>query len=120
MPRLAHTSRTLLGAIRVANGAAALFAAPKLARRLAVDPEETPAMLYALRMFGVRTILIGRDLLHGDERAVRTAVIVHASDTAAAAAAAATGKLPRRTGVLITAISAANTLLALAARRRPR
>ena len=113
-------ARRLLGLIRIANGAAALFVPAKLAQRLGVDAEENPAMLYALRMFGVRTILIGRDLFHGDERAVRAAPIIHASDTLAAAAVAASGKVPRKTGVMITAISAFNTLLALVARRGAR
>jgi hypothetical protein len=112
--------RTLLAAIRIANGAVALVAPATLARRLGVDPDENPAMLYVLRMFGIRTVVIGRDLLAGDERAARAAVLVHASDTLAAAGAAASGTLPRRTGVLITSISALNTALALALRRSAR
>lgn len=110
----------MLGVIRCVNGAAALVAPEKLARRLGADPEESPAILYALRMFGVRTVVIGRDLFHGDERAVHAAPLIHASDTLAAAALAASGKVPRRTGVLVTAISAVNTVLAVAARRSAR
>jgi len=113
-------ARRLLGTIRIVNGAAALLAPAQLARRLGTDPVEHPAVLYALRMFGVRTIVIGRDLWQGDERAVRVAPLVHATDTAAAALAAATGKIPRRTGSLITAISALNTVLALLSRRAGR
>ena len=71
-------------------------------------------------MFGVRTIVIGRDLLRGDAKAVRNAPLVHASDTIAAAIAASSGKVPRKAGILITAISALNTVLALAARRSSR
>ncbi len=113
-------ARTLLGAIRIANGTAALLAPAKLSQRLGVDPEENPAMLYALRMFGIRTILIGRDLIRGDEGAVRAAPLIHASDTLAAAALAASGKVPKRTGRLITGISALNTILAVTARRKDR
>jgi hypothetical protein len=118
--RAAHVARTLLGGIRVVNGALALVAPAKLAQRLEVDPGENPAVLYALRMFGIRTVVIGADLLRGDERSVQSAVAVHASDTLAAAALARSGKIARRTGVLITAISALNTVLAVTARKRAR
>jgi hypothetical protein len=115
-------ARILLGTIRLANGSLALVAPARLADRLGVDPVENPAMLYALRMFGIRTLLIARDLLGPDEharaKALRHAPLIHASDTLAAALAAASGKLPRRAAVLITGISAVNTALALAARRR--
>jgi hypothetical protein len=106
-------ARRLLAAIRIVNGALALFAPERLAARLGVEAEEQPALLYVSRMFGIRTILVGRDLWHGDEKAVRAAPLVHASDTAAAALAARSGKLPPRAGRLITAISAFNTLLAV-------
>jgi hypothetical protein len=110
-------ARFLLGMIRIANGTVALLAPSRLAERLGVDPAQSPALLYALRMFGVRTVLIGRDLLRNDAGAVRAAPFVHASDTVAAALAARSGKVPRRAGIAITAISAFNTALALAARR---
>jgi hypothetical protein len=113
-------ARILLGTIRLANGSLALLAPAQLADRLGVDPEENPAMLYVLRMFGIRTVLIARDLLAHDEqaraKALRRAPLIHASDTLAAGLAAASGKLPRRAAVLITAVSVVNTALALAAR----
>ena len=119
---MAETARVLLGVIRLANGSVALIAPARLAERLGVDPQENPAMLYALRMFGIRTVLIAGDLLVGDKRArakaLRAAPLIHASDTVAAALVAASGKAPRRTGALITGISAANTALALVASRR--
>jgi len=113
-------ARRLLATIRIVNGAAALLVPAQLARRLGTDPVEHPAVLYALRMFGVRTVLIGRDLWNDEPHAVRVAPLVHATDTAAAALAAATGRIPRRTGALITAISAFNTVLALLVRRSSR
>ena len=48
-----------LALIRLVNGGLALVAPRWLARRLGVDPTAQPAMLYALRMFGIRTVLIG-------------------------------------------------------------
>jgi hypothetical protein len=117
----ADVARVVLGAIRLANGTAALLTPGRLALRLGSDPAENPALLYALRMFGARTIVIGCELFARDEQvraqAVRVAPLIHASDTAAAVLAAASGRVPRRAGSLITCISAANTALALLARR---
>ena len=71
-------------------------------------------------MFGVRTVLIAIDLLFASGQrqadAINQAPIIHASDTIAAAVAAATGRLPNRSGLTITLISAINTGLALWAR----
>ena len=118
------TARYALAGIRLFNGGMALFTPEKLARRLGTDPEAGGAVIYALRMFGIRTILIGADLLllRGKEldRALRRAVLIHASDTVAAAAAGGKGYLPPRTAVLTTTISAVNTGLAIAAKSRRR
>lgn len=112
-------ARVLLALIRFINGSLGLVAPGIIARRLGADPNTNPATLYALRMFGIRTLLISIDLLHPDSqvraRAVRNAPIIHASDSVAAMLAARSGKLPGRTGATIVAISAVNTLLALLA-----
>jgi hypothetical protein len=117
----ARSTQVLLGSVRLVNGLATLAAPARFAGRLAGGPQDDPALLYVLRMFGVRTAIMGGELLFGDEhtraRAARIAPIVHASDTVAAALLAKSGKLPRRAGLLLTAISAVNTLLSLAARR---
>lgn len=109
-------ARLLLAAIRLLNGAAALLVPQLLARRLGADPDTDPAVLYALRMFGIRTVVIGVDLLvqTGERRAesLRRGILIHASDTIAAALAGLSGRLPGRTGLMITLISLANTLLA--------
>jgi hypothetical protein len=114
-------ARWLLGIIRLTNGGLALFAPELLARRLGVDPRTTPAALYVLRMFGIRTIFLGLDLfrLTGTRReeALRRGVVIHASDTIAAALAARSRRLPGGSGVLITLISALNTALAIHARK---
>jgi hypothetical protein len=77
-------------------------------------------VLYVFRMFGIRTVLIGADLLLQDSQrrhdAVRRAPLVHASDTVAAILAARSGQIPRG-GRVIVAISALNTLLAVVANR---
>ena len=115
---MASAARTLLGTIRLGLGATALVAPHVLAKRLAPADEPRPALLYALRLFGIRNLVIGRDLLRGDERAIAAAPLIHATDTCAAALLATSGSLPRRRGVLVTALSAGNTVLALLARSR--
>jgi hypothetical protein len=57
------TARYTLAAIRLLNGGVALFAPEKLTRRLGADPQANGAVIYALRMFGVRTVVIGTELL---------------------------------------------------------
>jgi hypothetical protein len=119
--RLADYARVGLAGIRLFNGAAALLAPKVLMRQgLGLDPEAQPAVCYPLRMFGVRTVLLGLDLLSKDtdvrERAVRQAVFIHASDTIAAVIAARTKQLPQPAGTKAVLISALNTCLAVAAR----
>ena len=121
MQDLHDIARTALGCVRLINGGLALIAPQFLARNIGIDPRLTPGALYVFRMFGIRTVFIGADLLlaRGARRddAVRRAAIIHASDTIAAALAAATGRLPGRSGLAITLISAVNTALALVARQ---
>ena len=117
-------ARQALGAIRLVNGALALFAPRFLIRRLGTDPDRDPSAVYPFRMFGVRTLLIGADLLllTGEEsrRATRLAVVIHATDTASAATCLVKGYLPRKAGIVATAISSLNTVLAvIAARAEP-
>ena len=117
-------ARQVLAAIRLVNGALALFAPRFLIRRLGTDPERDPSAVYPFRMFGVRTLLIGADLLllTGEEsrRATRLAVVIHATDTASAATCLVKGYLPRKAGIVATAISSLNTVLAvIAARAEP-
>jgi hypothetical protein len=71
-------------------------------------------------MFGVRTVLIGLDLLSSDpnvrRHAQRVALLVHASDTVSAAAAGLSKQLPARSAVFATGVSAVNVVLAALAR----
>jgi hypothetical protein len=117
-PRVRDIARILLACIRLFNGLAALFVPGTLARQLGVDPDANPGMLYVFRMFGIRTVLIGAELLMqtGDRRAeaTRRAVLIHASDTLAAFLATTSGKFPKN-GRIIVWISAVNTLLAVLA-----
>lgn len=110
-------ARMLLGAIRLINGLIALFIPQMIIKRFDKHGTDVPVTRYALRMFGVRTVLVALDLFRGPgptrSYAVKVAPIIHASDTVAAFLAARSGKVPAKTGVLIVAISTMNTILSL-------
>jgi hypothetical protein len=107
----------LLAGIRLFNGGAALLAPGFLARQAGIDPASNPGAIYFIRLFGIRTVVIGVQLLvlTGEQRseALRVGVLIHGSDTLAAAMAAASERLPSSTGKMLTAISALNTALAI-------
>jgi hypothetical protein len=112
-------ARKTLATIRIFNGTAGLLVPEWLLGRLGVDTTRDRSGAYPFRMFGIRTILIGLDLLllTGQElrRAEKLAVLIHASDTLSAAVTTARGDLPRRQGLVATGISAVNTGLAVVA-----
>lgn len=114
-------ARSLLGLIRFVNGAAALAAPAFVAKELGVERPASDPMLYPLRLFGVRTVVLGAALLSRSEEerrvALRAAPLIHASDTVAALIAAGRGELPRGRALRSVAISAVNTTLAVLAQR---
>lgn len=119
--KVPNAARIVLAGIRLVNGTVSLVAPATFARRLGVEPEENGPSLYALRLFGVRTILIGSELLSRNPevraRALRVAVRIHLSDTIAAAAAGASRQLPPKGAKTAVITSSLNTVLALLARR---
>jgi len=110
-------ARILLAGIRLFNGTAALFAPTLLARQFKDNPHS--AVIYVLRLFGVRTIIAGIELLVPDEEvrasALRYALPIHASDTLSAALAGIQGQLPPHVSILLTAIARVNTPLPILA-----
>ncbi|HMI98905.1 MAG TPA: hypothetical protein VK488_03630 [Gaiellaceae bacterium] len=116
-------ARVTLAGIRIFNGTAGLLAPSMLSRKLDAEEAAGP-MSYPFRMFGIRTILIGVDLLSRDpevrRHAVRQAPLVHASDTISAWTAGKLGALPPKAAKTATTISAVNLVLALLANRRAR
>ena len=108
-------ARIALAGIRIVNGASALLA-PRLLTRLAADD----TAVYPFRLFGIRTVVIGADLLVRDkevrDHALRLALLIHASDVAAAVVAGARRQVPLRSAATAAAISSVNTALALVAR----
>lgn len=118
---LPNAARIILAGVRLVNGTATLFAPATFARRLGVEPEENGPAIYALRLFGVRTILIGSELLSRNPevraRALQVAVRIHLSDTIAAVVAGKSSQLPAKGAKMAVITSSLNTVLALVARR---
>jgi len=118
--RVHDYARILLASTRLINGAAALVMPATLIRRLGDDPDTNGVALYAFRMFGIRTIIIGIELLMpgGDVRAqaVRTAIPIHTSDVVAATIVGVRRLVPPRVALMIVLISTVNTILAIVAR----
>ena len=127
MPDLGTVARYTLGGIRFVNGALALVAPTVIQKRLGDPvPDRNAAAIYGIRLFGVRTIVIGLDLLRppGEalDRAVRAAPLIHASDTATVLILHHNKQLPPEMARPLALISGLNTVLAvtafLAGRRR--
>ncbi len=112
-------ARYALAAIRIANGLLALVAPSVIIKRFGEDQDKDAAAIYGLRLFGVRTVLIGADLItqHGEplQHSLSQAVVIHASDTVTAATLGTSGRLRPQMAIPITLISALNTALAVAA-----
>jgi hypothetical protein len=119
--RSAPAARYALGGIRILNGGLALVAPELIVKRLEGEPLSSAAATYGLRLFGVRTVFLGIDLLtmrgHHLKRSLGHAVLIHASDTATAATLGVSGRIRPRVAVPLTAISALNTVLAVVAWR---
>ena len=117
---ISDKARVALACIRLLNGGLALLMPGLLAKQVGVDPEVNPGVTYVFRMFGVRTVLIGADLLTLDgerrQEALNRAALIHGSDTLAAFLATLSGQFPKK-GRLIVGISALNTALAVLANR---
>jgi hypothetical protein len=115
---VSRPARRLLGLIRIVNGAVGLLAPELFIARFDPDRRPSPAAIYAFRLFGIRTVLIGVDLLRDGPhlpRAVAAAPLIHGSDVATVVALGAQGVIPPRTARATTAISSVNLLLALVA-----
>lgn len=122
--RSAQTGRRAakaLGAIRLVNGTLALFAPARLVKQFGVDPADNGAAVYALRLFGVRTIFLGWQLLTAKGEVLNDALLyavpIHASDTTAAVLAGVSGQLPKKAAATGAVVSGLNTVLAVYARR---
>ena len=107
-----------LATVRTINGSLGLIAPKVLIKRLDPAHEPSPAAIYAFRLFGIRTILLGLDLLVRPSaevrRAMREGVLIHLSDVFTIVLLGAQHKVPPRTAALTTLISATNVAMAVA------
>jgi hypothetical protein len=112
-------ARITLGMARLVFGTLGLLAPRLLIRRIQGPGTNSPAAVYAFRMFGIRTVLIGKQLLAPDgpnrREALRVAPIIHGADTATATLLTVRGHVPKRTGLSLIAVSGFNTAMALLA-----
>jgi NhaP-type Na+/H+ or K+/H+ antiporter len=71
--------------------------------------------IYPMRMFGIRTVVLGVQLLidSPSPEADRFGVVIHATDAATAITAGVRRQLPPRVAALTSTISLVNTALAI-------
>lgn len=121
---IGQAARRTLAGIRVINGGLALIAPSVIIRRFGEQSADgsaaaNSAAIYGLRMFGIRTVLLGVDLatLSGEplRRALRQAIVIHATDTATVVLLGVTGRAKPRTAIPLALISLTNTALATTA-----
>src|SRR5262249_57874631 len=90
-----------------------------MARCFGTDPDANPHAIYLLRLFGVRPVVIGAELLLPESAArarnLRIGVAIHVSDAVAALLAGTHGQLPRQAATTAVCGSTLNALLAIAA-----
>jgi hypothetical protein len=115
MPLSRDHARLALATIRLVNGTLALVAPNVLLRRLGADPAVNKVAIYPMRMFGIRTIVLGVQLLIDapSPEADRFGVLIHATDAATAITAGARRQLPPRVAAMTSVISLVNTGLAV-------
>lgn len=122
--RVGQAARFTLAGIRVINGGLALIAPNVIIGRFEEQSADgnsaaNSAAIYGLRMFGIRTVLLGVDLatLSGEplRRALRQAVLIHATDTATVVLLGVSRRAKRRTAIPLALISLTNTALAITA-----
>lgn len=107
-------ARIALATIRLVNGTVALLAPEMMLRRLGADPAVNGVAVYPLRMFGIRTVLLGAELLTDGrmQQKGQVGILIHATDAASAITAGLRRQLPARVAILAAGISLTNTALA--------
>jgi hypothetical protein len=115
MPLSRDHARLALATIRLVNGTLALVAPNALLRRLGADATVNKVAIYPMRMFGIRTVVLGVQLLIDapSAEADRFGVLIHATDAATAITAGVRRQLPPRVAAMTSVISLVNTGLAV-------
>jgi hypothetical protein len=117
---LGTSARFALGGVRIVAGTVGLLAPGMIISRFGDEhPGRNPAAIYGLRLFGIRTVLIGADLfrLRGPDldHALRAAPLIHASDTATVLTLWKNKQLSPDRARPLALLSGANTVLAVLA-----
>jgi hypothetical protein len=115
MPLRREHARIALAAIRLVNGTLALLAPEVMLRRLGAHPRTNQVAVYPVRMFGIRTVVLGVELLAGGstQHQGKVGVVIHAADAASAITAGLRRQLPPRVAAVAAGISVTNAALAL-------
>jgi len=96
---------------RVVIGALSLVSPSLTARLFLLDPAANPQLAYMGRMFGSRELALGAITLASSgearRRLVQLGVAVDGADAYTGLATAVTGKVPKKTAFLLTAVAAA-------------
>ena len=91
---------------RIAIGAMSLLSPSLTARMFLLDPKTNPQLSYMGRMFGSREIALGAITLASSGSArrqlVQLGVAVDGADALTGVASAASGSVPKKTGLLLT------------------
>jgi hypothetical protein len=117
---LGTTARFALGGVRILAGTTGLVAPAMIISRFGDStPASNAAAIYGLRLFGIRTVLIGADLIRLRGRdldhALRAAPIIHATDTATVLTLQRNKQLSPERARPLALISGVNTVLAVVA-----
>ena len=117
---LGTAARFALGGVRVLAGTTGLLAPAMIIGRFGdEDPAHNPAAIYGLRLFGIRTVLIGADLFRLEgrelERALRAAPLIHASDLATVLTLWRKDQVSSGQARPLAVLAGANTVLAVLA-----
>jgi hypothetical protein len=96
---------------RIAIGAMSLLSPSLTARLFLLDPKSNPQLSYMGRMFGSREIALGAITLASSgearRRLVQLGVAVDGADAYTGIVTAASGAVPKKTGVLLALVAAA-------------
>lgn len=115
----ARTLHRVAAGVALLVGAGAAIAPRRLVALYGVDPDEmTGVGEFGWRLFAVRNLVVGGAALAGHRAAQDTVTLVQVPDQIVFWHALRSGAVPRTTGVLAIATSAAVAGLGLAARAR--
>ena len=105
---------------RIAVGTIALLAPRRAAQMFLLDPRANPQVPYVTRLFGSREVALGAITLASSgaarERLIQVGIAVDGADVVTGVAAASTGAVPRKAGIMMALVAAgavANGVLGL-------